>query len=169
MTIRIAEGTLRTKYGTCREYLYYDGKKETIALVMGDVAGQEAVPCRVHSACVAGHVFNSIECTCREEMEAAQRFIQEAGRGIVIWLDQEGKANGHFALLLSKAFKDQGLSQSAAYEAVGFKSDARDFTGAAEILADLGVVSIVLLTNNPDKTDTLTRHGVRVAGTRKIL
>ncbi len=169
MTMKIAEGTLDTKFGTYKEHLYYDGQKETIALVLGDVKNAEGVLCRVHSACIAGHVFSSVECDCREQLETSQQLIRQAGKGIVIWLDQEGKANGHFALLKSKEYKNQGMSQSAAYEAVGFKSDARDFTGAAEILNDLGVVSITMLTDNPDKTATLTRHGVKVAGTQRIV
>ena len=168
MIIKIAEGVLETKYGRYKEFLYYDGQKETIALVMGDIKNQEAVLCRVHSSCIAAHVFNSIECDCREQMEMSQQLIQEAGRGIIIWLDQEGKANGHFALLKSKDFKKKGLTQAAAYEAVGFKDDARDFTRAAEILADQGVISITMLTNNPGKTGTLTQCGINVAGTKRI-
>lgn len=168
MVIKIAEGTLDTKFGRYKEYLYYDGQKETVALVMGDVKNEEAVLCRVHSSCLAGHVFNSIECDCREQMEMSQRSIQEAGKGIIIWLDQEGKANGHFALLKSKEYKKRGMTQAEAYEAVGFKKDARDFARVADILNDLGVVSIIMLTNNPDKTGTLAQHGIKVAGAQKI-
>lgn len=169
MVIRIAEGTLETTFGSYKEYLYYDGQKETIALVMGEVGNQEAVLCRVHSSCLAGHVFSSIECDCRAQLETSQQLIQQAGKGVIIWLEQEGKANGHFALLKSKEYKNKGLSQAKAYEAVGFKSDARDFTQAAEILADLGVASIVMLTNNPDKVSTLTQLGIKVAGTQQIM
>ena len=168
MVIRIAEGTLETKFGIYREFLYYDGQKETIALVMGDVKDEEAVLCRVHSSCLAGHVFNSIECDCREQMEMSQQSIQEAGKGIIIWLDQEGKANGHFALLKSKEYKKRGMPQAEAYEAVGFKRDARDFARAADILNDLGVRSVTMLTNNPDKTGILTQYGITVTGARKI-
>ena len=99
MIIKIAEGNLKTKFGEYREYLFYDGLKESIALVMGDCEGAEDVLCRVHSSCIFAHVFNSIECDCREQMEISQQLINEAGRGVIIWLDQEGKANGHFALL----------------------------------------------------------------------
>ena len=82
MIIKIAEGNLKTKFGEYREYLFYDGLKESIALVMGDVAGAEDVLCRVHSSCIFAHVFNSIECDCREQMEISQQLINEAGRGI---------------------------------------------------------------------------------------
>lgn len=164
MIVQLAEGNLKTKFGEYREILYYDGQKESFALVMGEVEGEEAVLCRVHSSCIFAHHFNSIECDCREQMEISQQLIQQEGKGIVIWLDQEGKGNGHFALLKSVAHKREGMSQADAYEAVGFKKEARDFTRAAEILHQLGVKSIRMLTNNPNKVATLTRLGVEVVG-----
>ena len=127
MNIRLSERNLRTKFGTFTEVLYYDGQKESIALVMGDVAGEENVLCRVHSACIGGHVFNSVECECADEMAAAQAMIQQASRGVIIYLDQEGKGNGHLALMKSIPFKKAGLSQSEAYEKAGYKTDARSF------------------------------------------
>ena len=168
MIVKIAEGNLRTKFGEYREALYYDGQKESIAIIMGDVEGEEDVLCRVHSSCIFGHYFNSIECDCREQMEISQQLIQRAGKGIIILLDQEGKGNGHFALLNSVKHKRLGVKQADAYEAVGFKRDARDFGSAAKILKDLGVKSIRMLTDNEDKIKTLTQHGVEVTGTKKI-
>ncbi len=165
MVIKIAEGNLKTKYGEYHEMLFYDGQKESIALVMGDIDGEEDVLCRVHSSCIFGHNFNSIECDCREQMEISQQLIQKKGKGIVIWLDQEGKGNGHYALLKSVAHKRLGVSQADAYEAVGFKKDNRDFRVAAEILKEIGVTSIRMLTNNPKKVETLTQHGINVVGT----
>lgn len=161
----MAEGNLKTKYGEYHEILYYDGQKESYALIMGDVNGEEDVLCRVHSSCIFGHHFNSIECDCREQMEISQQLIQKEGKGIVIWLDQEGKGNGHYALLKSAAFKKQGMPQAEAYEAVGFKKDARDFRSAAKILKEIGVKSIRMLTNNPNKVKTLTQYGIKVSGT----
>lgn len=168
MVIKIAEGNLKTKYGEYHEILFYDGQKESFALVMGNVSGEEEVLCRVHSSCIFAHHFNSIECDCREQMEISQQLIQKEGKGVIIWLDQEGKANGHFALLKSKEHKKSGLSQAESYKAVGFKEDARDFTKAAEILKELSVKSIRMLTNNPKKTATLTQHGVKVISTMAI-
>jgi GTP cyclohydrolase II len=101
-------------------------------------------------------------------MAISQQLIQEQGKGIVIWLEQEGKANGHFALLKSKAFKKAGMTQDDAYEAAGFMKDARDYTKAAEILNDLGVASIRMLTNNIKKTATLTQYGIKVTGVKAI-
>jgi len=164
MIVKLAEGTIKTKYGEFKETLYYDGQKESHALVMGDVENEVGVLCRVHSLCVFGHHFNSIECDCREQMAISQQLIQEAGKGIVVWLNQEGKGNGHYALMKSIEHKNQGVPQAEAYEAVGFKKDARDFTVAAEILVDLKVKSIKMLTSNPKKVNTLTELGIEVVG-----
>jgi GTP cyclohydrolase II len=166
MTIaRLAERSLKTRFGTFTEILYYDGQKESIAIVMGDVAGGEDVLCRIHSHCIGAHVFNSVECTCREEMAAAQALIQESGRGIIIWLDQEGKGNGHFALMQSIKYKKE-FGQAEAYVKAGFKADARSYRPAAEILADLRIKSIVLLSNSPGKTEDLRKESIEVSDTK---
>jgi GTP cyclohydrolase II len=162
MTVKIAESQLRTAFGVYREVLYYDGQKEIVAMVHGEVSGEEAVLCRLHSTCLYGHYFNSVECDCRAQMEAAQRTIEAEGRGIILLLDQEGKGNGHYALMRSKIFKKQGYAQADAYEVAGFRADARDFRPAAKVLHDLGVRSIVLLTDNPKKASELAERGVRV-------
>ena len=117
MIIRLAENVLKTKYGTYQEYLYYDGQKESNVLVMGEVTDAEDVLCRVHSSCIFAHAFNSIECDCREQMAISQQLIEKEGRGIVIWLEQEGKGNGHLALMKSIPFKKSGMKQTDAYEA----------------------------------------------------
>lgn len=168
MIVKLAEGNLKTKYGVFQEALYYDGQKEAIAFFMGELKNAEAVLCRVHSSCIFGHYFNSVECDCQEQMDVSQQLIQREGRGIIILLDQEGKGNGHFALLNSVRYKRQGVKQADAYEAVGFKKDARDFSGAAKILKDLGVKSIQMLTNNPNEVNTLSEHGINIVGTKEI-
>jgi GTP cyclohydrolase II len=168
MIVRLAQGILKTKFGNFLEALYYDGQKESIAIVMGDVKNGEGILCRVHSSCISAHVFNSVECDCREQMEMSQFWIEQEGKGVVIWLDQEGKGNGHLALLASRPLKEQGLSQADAYEKLGYKTDARNYIRAAEILQDLGVKSVILLTNNSQKADDLTNVGINVAGTKRI-
>jgi len=168
MIVKLAEGNLKTKYGIFQEALYYDGQKEAIAFYMGELKDAETLLCRVHSACIFGHYFNSIECDCQEQMDISQQLIQQEGRGIIILLDQEGKGNGHFALLNSVRYKRQGVQQADAYEAVGFKKEARDFSSAAKILKDLGVKSIQMLTNNPKKIKTLSEHGINIVGTKEI-
>ena len=108
MIIRLAEGPLHTLFGTFQELLYDDGQQESIALVMGQVGQGEEVLCRVHSQCLAAHVFNSVECDCREQMALAQAAIVHAGRGLIIWLDQEGRGHGHLALMRSRALQAEG-------------------------------------------------------------
>ena len=168
MARRLAKRDLRTRFGTFTEILYYDGQRESIALVMGDVRGGTDVLCRIHSACLGGHVFNSVECECAAEIAAAQEIIQDAGRGVIIYLDQEGKGNGHLALILSIPFKDAGLSQAEAYEKAGFSADARNYDPAAKILGDLELKSIVLLTDSEKKAEALKELGVDVSDTRRL-
>jgi GTP cyclohydrolase II len=168
MIIRLAEENLQTRFGTFTQILYYDGQKEIIALAMGDLAHKENVLCRVHSHCISGHIFNSIECDCREQMEMAQRLIQDVGCGVIIWLDQEGKNNGHLALLQSRKLKKEGLSQSEAYLKLGYSADARSYIRAAEILRELKVQSIILMTNNPEKVSQLHNDGLIIAGIQHL-
>jgi GTP cyclohydrolase II len=168
MIIRLAERDLKTRFGIFREILYYDGQTESIALVMGNVEGQENVFCRIHSSCVSAHVFNSVECECREEMEMSQFLIEREGKGVIVYLDQEGKGNGHLALMASIPHKKAGLKQSEAYEKVGFEADARSFRPAVEILSDLKIKSVILLTNNPDKADELKKASINVSETKDL-
>jgi len=163
MIIRLAERDLSTQFGVFREILYYDGKRESIALVLGDVSGKDDLLCRVHSHCIGAHVFNSIECTCREEMAAAQAMIQNAARGVIIWLDQEGKGNGHLALIESIKYKKE-IGQADAYVRAGFAADARDYRPAAEILADLGVRSVRLISNSAAKAEDLRQVSIAISG-----
>jgi 3,4-dihydroxy 2-butanone 4-phosphate synthase/GTP cyclohydrolase II len=168
MIIRLGERELKTKFGTFTEILYYDGQKESIALVVGDVGDGEDVFCRVHSHCIGAHVFNSIECDCREQMEAAQAMIEKDGRGVIIWLDQEGKGNGHLALMQSIPFKKAGDPQAVAYVKAGFKADDRSYRAAADILNDLKIKSIILLANGADKADDLRRESIAVSHTKSL-
>ncbi|MCW5955178.1 MAG: hypothetical protein KIT61_01245 [Pyrinomonadaceae bacterium] len=167
MIKRLAVRDLETRFGTLEEVLYYDGQRESIALVMGDVGDGENVLCRIHSACIGGHVFNSVECECAAEMAAAQKAIQENGSGVIIYLEQEGKGNGHLALIESMRYK-QEFGQAEAYVRAGFSADARDYRPAAEILIELGVRSVVLLTSNPEKSSELERRSMIVSETRNI-
>jgi len=101
-------------------------------------------------------------------MAAAQAEIEQAGSGVVIWLDQEAKGNGHLALIQSTPYKLAGEPQASAYQKAGFRADARDYRAAGQILNDLGIKSIVLLANDPAKTDDLQRYGITVTGTQLL-
>jgi GTP cyclohydrolase II len=169
MVIRLAEAPLHTKFGTFLEMLYYDGQQESIAIVMGDVRQHDNVLCRLHSHCVSAHLFNSIDCDCREQMELAQAMIEQQGAGVIIWLDQEGRGNGHLALLRSRPLQAQGLSQTEAYVQLGYAADARQYVSAAAILQDLGVRSVVLMTNSPHKVESLQAAGIPITGTRPLV
>ena len=169
MVIRLAEAPLRTRFGTFLEILYYDGQQESIAIVMGDVRQRDNILCRLHSHCVSAHLFNSIDCDCREQMELAQAMIEQQGAGVIIWLDQEGRGNGHLALLRSRALQAQGLSQTEAYMQLGYAADARQYASAAAILQDLGVKSVVLMTNSPHKIGSLQAAGITIIGTRPLV
>jgi len=170
MIERAAERRLNTRFGNWREILYRREQREIIALILGEVREEEKVPCRIHSSCLSAHVLNSTECDCREQMEIAQRYIANYGRGLVIVLDQEGKGNGHRALMLAATMaSDQSISQDEAYRLMGFEPpDRRDYTEAAEVLADLEVSSIELLTNNPGKEYQLRKAGVSVVSTTQV-
>lgn len=168
MVVKLTEGPLETRFGTFTEVLYYDGKKENIALVMGEVGDGEDVLCRVHSSCISAHILNSVECDCREQMEMAQMIIQKAGRGVIIWLDQEGRANGHLALLASAELRAKGLTQSEAYIKLGYEIDDRRYGTAAAMLDDLGVKSVTLITNSPQKIEGLTHAGINVSSRQEV-
>jgi GTP cyclohydrolase II len=102
-------------------------------------------------------------------MAIAQASIERQGTGVIIWLDQEGRGNGHLALLQSRALQAQGLSQTDAYLRLGYAADARQYGRAAEILHDLGLLSIVLMTNSPQKVESLRAAGVTIAGTQPLV
>ena len=156
----LATASLKTKYGTFTETLFYDGQKEIITLHMGDLTDAEHVYCRLHSSCIYGHYFNSVECDCQEQMDSAMAQIAAAGKGIVVLLDQEGKGNGHLALMKSKAFKIKGMTQGAAYVAAGYQKEGRDFKPAAKALLHFKMRSVALESENKYKKAALEAVGI---------
>jgi GTP cyclohydrolase II len=161
--ILLAEDSISTRHGSFKESLFYNGKSQSIALTVGELTGAKKLLCRIHSSCLSAHGLGSISCDCSLQMDHAQAEVSKARRGIIIWLEQEGRGNGHLAKMLAEPIKRQGLSQSAAYQAVGFGADARNYSDAVDILAYFEVSSVTLLTNNALKRIFLEESGVAVS------
>lgn len=138
-----------------------DGR-EHVALVMGDVDGEADVLARLHSECLTGDAFGSLRCDCRAQLHAGLHAIADEGRGVLLYLRQEGRGIGLVNKIRAYALQEQGLDTVDANLALGFPDDARDYRGAAQMLDALGVRSVRLLTNNPRKVAALATHGVPV-------
>jgi GTP cyclohydrolase II len=139
-----------------------DDGKEHAAIVKGDVRGAEGVPLRVHSECFTGDVMGSLKCDCRDQLEAALDFIEGQPNGVVLYLRQEGRGIGLANKIRAYALQDAGLDTVEANHALGFEDDERRYDVAAEMIAELGIRSIRLITNNPRKVDGLRDVGVDV-------
>ncbi len=162
---RVVDTRLPTVYGELRAIGYLDGEtaREQVALVFGDVGG-DGVLTRVHSECLTGDAFGSIHCECGDQLSTALRAIVADGAGVLVYLrGHEGRGIGLLAKLQAMRLQDEGLDTVEANLALGFPSDARDYRAAAEILQDLGVRSVRLLSNNLRKMDALRQYGIEVA------
>jgi GTP cyclohydrolase II len=134
-----------------------------VALIMGDVTAPEPPIVRIHSQCLTGDVFHSLRCDCRQQLELALGAIADAGRGILLYENQEGRGIGLMAKLQAYELQDQGLDTVEANIELGFKADCRLYELPAAILKQLGVLSVRLITNNPEKVAALEAAGIAVA------
>jgi GTP cyclohydrolase II len=132
-----------------------------VALVLGDIHSKPPVV-RIHSQCLTGDVFGSLRCDCRLQLELAMRLIAQAGAGILVYEQQEGRGIGLMAKLRASELQDEGLDTGEANERLGFKADCREFELPAEILKLLGVHAVRLITNNPEKVEALESIGIGV-------
>ncbi|MCK4662650.1 MAG: bifunctional 3,4-dihydroxy-2-butanone-4-phosphate synthase/GTP cyclohydrolase II [Bacteroidales bacterium] len=161
---RISEVKMPTKFGEFTAYSYINkiNNEHHLALVMGDVTSNEPVLVRVHSECLTGDVFGSLRCDCGEQLYEALRRIGKEGRGIFLYMRQEGRGIGLLNKLKAYHLQDNGMDTVEANEALGFPADLRDYGIGAEILADLGAKELKLMTNNPKKISGIFGFGLKV-------
>ncbi|MCJ7605365.1 MAG: bifunctional 3,4-dihydroxy-2-butanone-4-phosphate synthase/GTP cyclohydrolase II [Dehalococcoidales bacterium] len=168
---RVAEAKLPTEFGefTIIAYKSQTDSDEHLALVMGDVATDDPILVRIHSQCLTGDVLHSLRCDCGDQLQKAMRLVAEEGRGAILYLRQEGRGIGIHNKIKAYALQDQGLDTVEANIELGFDPDPRNYGIGAQMMAELGLRNVRLLTNNPTKRVGLEAYGINVTETVPII
>jgi 3,4-dihydroxy 2-butanone 4-phosphate synthase / GTP cyclohydrolase II len=160
---QVASASLPTRHGDFMMFVYdSETHREHVALTVGDIADGQPVLVRLHSECLTGDVFGSRRCDCGEQLDDSLRVLQEEGRGVLLYLRQEGRGIGLTNKIRAYAIQEQGYDTVEANLALGLPEDGRDYGDAAAMLRDLGVHSVVLMTNNPTKIAGLIENDIEV-------
>jgi len=164
LVVHVASAQLPTEFGNFIAHVYEcpSQNREHLALVMGKISPDRPVLVRVHSQCVTGDTLYSVRCDCREQLATAMKKVGEKGEGVIVYLSQEGRGIGLANKIRAYALQDKGLDTVQANERLGLPADMRDYSVGAQILTDLGVRKIHLLTNNPEKVSGIRRHGLSI-------
>lgn len=162
---QVASARLPTDHGDFRIHVYEDSTDQQthVALVLGDMADGAGVLVRIHSSCLTGDVFHSARCDCGVQLQTAMTRVADEGRGVIVYMNQEGRGIGLANKIRAYALQEQGYDTVEANERLGFGADLREYGPAVDILSDLGVRSMRLLTNNPRKRAGVESHGLLVS------